>query len=81
MPTVRSHYAALFQRLSLKQAYFELREKIPTIPAHKVWAYVRSAEPCTLEQYVCQHDWSSGYDDSDHEIAIYCYNCGLCGDI
>lgn len=28
----------------------------------------------------CPHDWSSGYDESDHEVAIRCGLCGADGD-
>jgi len=63
-------------------AYLAIRAEHPSARAADVWAYVQSDEHwMTFEQYTCRHQWSHGYDDSDHEIPIHCNLCGVSGDI
>lgn len=70
-------------KLRLRAFYFELRGERPEVPARTVWAYVNCEDPMvrSLEQFMCNHEWSSGYDETDHEIAIYCLKCGASGDV
>jgi hypothetical protein len=81
MPTTILGVQLLAHNLE-RDAYYMIRRARPNIPACEVWAYVNSGDQyLSIEQYVCRHQWSHGYDDSDHEIPIYCNLCGAPGDI
>lgn len=43
-------------------------------------ADIEAASEIGSDNPFCRHDWSSGYDESDHEVAIYCGLCGANGD-
>lgn len=65
-----------------REAYRAIRAKRPDVRAADAWAYVHSAESWqTLDQFLCRHQWSHGYDDTDHEIPIHCNLCGVSGDV
>jgi len=69
------HYRAI--------AYARLRAENPAERAADIWAFVTSGfdgAAMNLQQFLCRHEWSSGYDDTDHEVAVYCTICGACGD-
>ncbi len=72
---------ALTEFAALAASYATLRAEHPRIPARTIHAYLRSDDGCSFAEFTCPgHEWSSGYDDSDHEVASYCYHCGACGD-
>lgn len=71
--------AAMEDRMERARWYFQLREEYPREPASRIWRYIMAAQDDAVVLYVefyCNHEWSSGYDDSDHEVAIYCQRCG-----
>jgi len=70
------HYRAI--------AYARLRAENPAARAADVWAFVTSdfdGSAMNLRQFLCRHNWSSGYDDdTEREVAVYCVYCGANGD-
>lgn len=64
------------------RAFEGMRQRMPTEPAHRILRYLKDDDNPGLsyKQYYCRHEWSSGFDDSDHECAIYCMRCGADGD-
>ena len=73
-------HLALAARAQRAADYFAVRAAAPTVPASAVLHYIRDDHGLTLQQFVCRHEWSSGFDDSDHETRIYCLLCGQDGD-
>lgn len=70
------------EELVKRQLYSAVRAEHPTARALDVWDFINCPERhLTFEQFMCKHEWSSGYDDSDHEVAVYCVKCNVSGDI
>lgn len=79
-----SALARMEELLNRARWFFRLRDEHPRDPAHQIWSYVSAAEDGAIvgsyQEFYCNHEWSSGLDDSDHEIGIRCMICGADGD-
>lgn len=79
---------ALQERATRALEYANLRALHPSVPAIKLWHYVRDGEGEPLREFLCPgHRWAytgsayGGDDDRWHgEGRCYCVNCGADGD-
>lgn len=67
-----------------RAAYLVLRAERPDVRAADVWAFVNCDDGAVrnIDQFLCRHEWGDGEDpDTGREVAIYCNQCGACGDV